>query len=174
MAFSGLFSNKIIFVDDLYFDTHIRETHHYNARLTQHPVEFGANITDNIFVNPTTFECDIMVSDTQSLVSVVSGVITGSPFSFINRAADALQKLNQLLVNRLPLKLVSGLASYENMYLIDIVGEKTSKSQSTLEATLIFQQVLIAGDTSFFGGNTGGAFSGRANRGNLQPNGAPS
>jgi hypothetical protein len=174
MAFSGLFSNKVLFVDDLYFDTHIRETHHYNARITQHPVEFGANITDNIFVNPTMFECDIMVSDTQSLVSVVSGVVAGSPFSFINRAADALQKLRQLLVNRLPLTIVTGLASYENMYLVDILGEKTSKNQSTLEATLIFQQILIAGDVSSFGGDTGGPFSGRANRGNLQPNGVPS
>ncbi len=153
MAISGIFFNTTLFVDDLYFDTHTQEDHLYSTRLTRKPVEFGANITDNIFVQPVVVKCNVLLSDSQTLVSFARG-LSDSPFDLINRKADGLLRLRQLQATRQPFRLITGLASYEDMFLVEIDAGITKESQTTLSASLTFEQVIIVGDSNVFNNNT--------------------
>jgi hypothetical protein len=119
------------------FDGTLRESHNSSVQVTEHPVEFGANITDNAIVLPREVQLDIMVGD------IYVSFSTPSQYNLSKRSSDALSELNRVLVNRIPVVVICNLAQYSNLMLININANQDKGSASTLVATLFFREILV-------------------------------
>lgn len=143
---SAFFSNTRPSVGGLVFDATMRENHDYEALITQHPVEAGANIVDNVVIDPVVVTLDIFVGSIYAINPLLLG-------NSINRPGDALAKLRQLMVNREPLTVVCRLASYQNMLIKSVIANQDIDSSSSLLATVTLQEAITVNDTGSTGTN---------------------
>ena len=142
--------NKIDVNPLLYqLDGVIKEQHSSRVQLTKHPVEYGVNISDHAIKQP--------------MKVIVDGVVTNSPFAkqLLNRlpgdavilknvvdvlqgerARNAYAGLIELQNERKPVRLQTGLLSYENMMLVDVSAP--NDIQDNLRVKLTFEEIFIA------------------------------
>ena len=124
-----------------FFDAVFREDHLSVVRMTEHPVQTGANIVDHAYLMPATLTMEIGMSDAmQSLVSGEWGVTDGIG----GKSVNAYQKLLSLQQSRLPLTVHTRLNKYENMVIEQISVQDDYKTQNGLRATITFRQLLVA------------------------------
>ena len=118
------------------FDAVISESHDYEALITDHPIEAGANPIDNIVIQPVLVTLNIFVGSiySTSFFSIAQGK---------NRPTDALGKLRQMMVDREPLTLVCRLASYDNMMIKSVVSAQDVDSSTSLLATVTLQEGIF-------------------------------
>jgi hypothetical protein len=142
MANTSIFSSPSTRVGALRFDGTIKEEHHYSLTLTNNPVEFGANITDNAFVNPTEVKLDVIVGDVYASI--------GQPTNYnpSKRSSDALRKLYKMMSDRKTITVICNLAKYTNLMLVDVMTSQSKANSSTLIATLTFNLVLVVDSNS--------------------------
>ena len=62
-------------IGGLFFDGFMKVSHESTLTVTEHPVESGASIVDNSYVNPRTIEMQIMMSDALSSVGVIIAAV---------------------------------------------------------------------------------------------------
>lgn len=126
----------------------ISEKHTNIVKLTQHPVEYGARITDHAIKQPYKI--------------VVRGVVTNTPLakqlnkklpnsgSILDQGTDSfkgtrIQSAYQGLINiqnkRWPVTLQTGLRSYSNMVLTSVSTPHDIKNR--LDLTMVFEEVII-------------------------------
>lgn len=121
-----------------YFDAIIRAEHTSALRITEHPVQNGANITDHAFSLPARLALDIGMSD--AMGSFVQGQWSGdSP-----KSVTAYQVLRKLQDDRLPLAVVTRLAAYENMLIEQIAAPDDARTLYGLRATVTLRQIIMA------------------------------
>lgn len=164
MINSGLFFNRKLKVGDIYFDGHTSELFEASALPTQQPVEFGANIVDNIVIQPYTLEVVIFVGDI-----IVINLNAKSIFNNFRKTPDALNVLYQAMVERNTLDVVCNLGYFPGMAIVNINANTDTDTVTGVLATLTLQQILFMGEVST---NTpiDKQYAPGVNRGMLQPN----
>jgi len=132
----------------LYPQVVIEEKHEDVLRITQHPVEQGAAITDHAFKMPATVELRAGWSNSPSnpgLLGAISSLVPN--FGNGNALRDIYTTLQGLQVNRSVVSLVTGKRNYTNMLLERLGLTTDEKSENALMITAVFQEVIFAQTT---------------------------
>lgn len=116
----------------------IREDHVDELRLTDHPVEQGANITDHSYKLPSTVTARYGWSNSTDAAD-------GDP-NYVNRLYNDLLTLQAGPANlggRQPFTLITGKRVYDNMLITSLRTHTDSESATTLFIEAKFQQVIF-------------------------------
>lgn len=129
-----------------YFDAVLRAEHISQRRLTQHPVQTGANITDHSFQLPAKLTMEVAVSDVMDCYDDVSfpdwqGSATGDD----KRTINAYQELRSLQKTGRAVDVVTRLYTFENMIIESINVVEDYRTRYEMRASIIFQQIITAG-----------------------------
>lgn len=121
-----------------FFDGIIRADHTKRVKLTDHPVQTGATITDHAIIEPKELSIEVAMSD------VMSDKVQGQFGSGNGRSQKAFDVLTEMQEKRRPLQVVTRLATYENMMITSIEVPDDFKTTSALRAMVTFKEVLMA------------------------------
>ena len=129
------------FGDLWYFDAVIRLDHQQSQRITQHPVQTGANISDHSFALPAQLTMEIGMSDVmQSYVPGQWGTDTSEP----TKSVQVYQSLVFWKDQGSPLTITTRLGVYENMVIAHISAPDDVKTMYGLKCLVTFQQIFTA------------------------------
>lgn len=143
-----------------FFDAVFHETHTSSVRMTEHPVQTGANIVDHAYMMPLKLSLEIGMSD--AMQSLVTSEWAGS----YTKSVSAYQTLKTLQSNRLPLTVHTRLNKYENMVIDTITADDTYKTYGGLRATIGMTQLLV-GVVATVSSSTDSQTTGSTNSGNV-------
>ena len=111
------------------------EEHRLDLRLTRHPVESGAILTDNAVKGQERLRLQGWVSDLQAAPGNELGH---------DRAADTWGAIVELFVNREPLEVVTALKVYHDMVITRAVAPVDKNTGRALKFTIDLAQILFA------------------------------
>ena len=139
-------SNTTIVYDDKdvawYFDAIIKLEHGESQRVTEHPVQTGANISDHSYALPAMLTLEIGMSEVMD--SVVFNQWGVSSESFSVRSFNAYQKLLEWKSAGLPLAIDTRLNHYENMVIQTLTSPDDIKTLWGLKCLVTFRQIFTA------------------------------
>ena len=145
MTIAKLFFTKGNFISTVELDIIISEGAVATARLTENPVENGANTNDHIIIEPMTFT-------TEGVVSNISSGFIGQFTTLINRfsgndskAKDAWEALLELQVSRVPFTLVQGLKEYRNVVILSLAENQDKDTANGLFFTATMKELIFVG-----------------------------
>ena len=121
-----------------FFDAFIRESHSGAVRVTEHPVQTGANISDHAFNLPDRLSVEIFVSDS------IDEVLTGQFSDYATKSASAYNTLRKLKEERQLVNINTRLYFYENMIIENMDVDDDYKTANSLRCHVGFRQVMIA------------------------------
>lgn len=120
-----------------FFDAFLEINHTHQSRITSHPVQTGANITDHIYVEPVELNMKIKMSD--CMQSLVGGQFTAN----YTRSVSAYNILRELQKSRIPFQVTTRLEIYQNMVIETLVVNDDVKNSSGLEVDVTLKQILV-------------------------------
>lgn len=145
MAIAQLFFKKGNFISTIELDVIINESATATSRVTENPVENGANVNDHIIIEPMTFI-------TEGVVSNVSSSVIGqfarlpSVFSQDNtKAKEAWNELLNLQISRTPFTLVQGLKEYRNVVILSLTENQNKDTANGLFFTATMKEFIFVG-----------------------------
>lgn len=115
----------------LSFDAILREQHRGSAKVTRHPVERGAAVTDHVNEDPDVVSIEAAVSEVS---------VDGSAVARIARALDILAELKsagELVTVATPHR------TYDDMKLVSYDGGREAARSAQLRVSLTFERVRI-------------------------------
>lgn len=118
-------------------DVVVEERHEDDLRITEHPVEKGAAITDHAYKNPA--RLDMRVVWTPSLSRVI-GSLFSQTISNINDIYDALLKVQ---ASRQVFDVVTKKRSYSNMLMERLTCVTDRDTENVLEIQFSLQQIIV-------------------------------
>lgn len=118
----------------LQFDANFDENHEYSKRITTHPVEDGAPISDHIISEQTAVDLLISFVD-----DPINEVVTG-----FDRARRKFRELKSIFDAEETFQLVTGLEVYDNVAIERISVPRTNRTGYAVEARVSFKQLSIA------------------------------
>lgn len=130
-------------IGDIEIPAIFEEVHVDSVRMTEHPVEIGAAITDHAYMQPreVLIRCGWSNSTLQTFVSAIKSIskeLFGSSASASAVASDYVSsvydKLRALMERRTPIYIFTGMCQYNNML---IVGLHVTRDASTSQALLV-------------------------------------
>lgn len=124
-------------INNYVFDGIVRAEHTKRTRITSHPVQTGANITDHAFIEPNELMLEIAMSD--AMRDKVAGQFgTGD-----GRSQKAYETLVAMQKARQPLTVVTRLETYNNMLIENISVPDDNKTIYGLSATVTLKEIFI-------------------------------
>jgi len=159
-----LFNRKAAKVGELQFDATIRESHQYNAEITDFPVEEGFDINDNIRKLPERYEMEGIVTNSP-IVSVFNNLIIDAvkgnsntneakvnsrvgEATFVEAAQNLLlslagRKIKGFQDNDIPkvFDIVTGLRVYNNMAIETLEFPRDGQTGQALRANITFKRI---------------------------------
>jgi len=120
------------------FDAYFSVQHDGDVTITTHPVESGAAVADNAYVNPQKLTFDIGMSD--CCTDIIPGQFSGG----VSRSVTAYSVLQTLKAQRIPMQVTTRLATYNNMLVQSISVQDTNKTAHGLRATVVLQEIFVA------------------------------
>lgn len=127
--------------DQFIFDAIFSTQHDTSLNITEHPVQSGANISDHAYEEAPKLTFDIGMSDV--MTSAIDGQFSGN-----SRSVSAYLKLRELQSQRLPITVVTRLATYNNMIVEIISTSDDNKTTSGLRATVTLKQIFVVSVTT--------------------------
>lgn len=124
------------------FDAILRADHNQTLRITEHPVQTGASITDHAYRMPPRIMLEIGMSD--AMESYDPDAWT----SDTSKSVSAYQTVLDLQKNRTLMMLKTRLDTYENCVIETIEAPDTYKTLNGLRMTVTFRQIFMATVTS--------------------------
>jgi hypothetical protein len=121
-----------------FFDAFLRMDHTSKLKITEHPVQTGAAITDHAFLEPTTLTMEIGMTDVAK--SIIPDQFTGG----WSRSVTAYQVLLELQRQRIPVQILTRLRLYKNMLIEVISVPDDYKTLYGLKVTVAFKEILVA------------------------------
>lgn len=137
-------------VGEISLDLILTETHSLNAAVTQHPVQDGSTISDHITILPRSGTMRVLVSnfslstaegDAQAAWDEIYAQGEAAQKTLPNRAADAWEKLKDLVKRRELVKIVTALEVYEDMALTRVETVRDGDTGDALEIDIDYEQV---------------------------------
>lgn len=126
------------------------ERYHDSLRITEHPVEANASITDHAFVEP----CEVMIrcgwsnSSLAALTGAIQALFSGGAPSVSDYVSSIYSQLLALHQSRKLLDITTSKRQYSNMLIQRLQVETDSKSNSVLMVTAICRQVIVVSTQS--------------------------
>ena len=145
MAIAQLFFKKGNFIGEIELDVIISEGASATVRVTENPVEFGANTNDHIIIEPMTF---IMVGVVSNISSSAIGQFTRVPTVFsqgTSKAKEAWEALLEMRANKTIFDLKQGLREYKNTTLLTLAANQDKDTANGLFFTSSFKEFIFAG-----------------------------
>ncbi len=130
-------SKSPIMIDGYTIDAAISEDHSFDADVTDHPVETGADITDNIQAKPIQVTIDALVSDTPIGPLQASRDNDGNDPPSRNAYATMLAIRDQ----RKTVTITTSLAVFENMALTSLSVPRNAQNGEALRFKAVFKQI---------------------------------
>lgn len=125
-------------IGGLFFDGFMKVSHESTLTVTEHPVESGASIVDNSYVNPRTIEMQIMMSD------ALSSYVEGQFVEKYTRSVSAWDALVKIQEQRIPVSVHTRLSTYKNMIIVSLRAEDTAETYNGLNATVSLREIPVA------------------------------
>lgn len=128
----------------MHIDATISEGHECNSEITNHPVEFGANVSDHAIVQPRVFSM-------QGFISAVdlrgnAGILDGAFY----RGHTAWEELKKAWQEIRPLAIQTNLDNYTNLFITNLKTSQTWRNSLSLEFEATFQEVIIVSTTDTY------------------------
>jgi hypothetical protein len=124
-----------------YFDAVVRNDHSQSQRITQHPVQDKANISDHSFSLPAQLSMEIQMSDVMDSFSPGQW---GNDSSDPTKSVVAYQKLVDWKNKGIPLVITTRLDTYENMVVASVTSPDDLRTLYGLKCMVSFQQIFVA------------------------------
>lgn len=125
-------------IGGFFFDAYLRLDHTRKTKITQHPVETGAAITDHAYVEPAELIIEVGMSD--SCVSFIQGQFNQR----YSRSVSAIDTLWKLQEQRIPMDVLTRLKLYKNM-LIEVISVPDDwQTLNSLKATVTLREIIVA------------------------------
>jgi len=157
--------NQLVYIKTniggFFFDAVLREDHTESVKVTDHPVQTGANISDHAYNMPAKLTMEIGMSD--AMDSIVTGQFTG----WYTKSVSAYQMIKQLKEARLPLRVLTRLNLYENMIIEEINTPDDFKTLNGLRCTVTMKEIFVV-EVSKTTVSTRVQTTGQTNRNNQQ------
>lgn len=153
-------------LDGYFFDAVLKTDHSSKLKITEHPVEEGAAITDHAYVEPRSLTLEIGMSD------VCMSFVDGQFAQKSSRSVSAYEVLKQLQSNRIPLKVFTRLDVYENMLIETITSPDDYKTMFGLRAAIGLREIIVVTTSTVALPNrtsTQPQKTGATNKGTVQP-----
>lgn len=138
MAIAQLLFKKGNFISTVELDIIINEGASATSRLTENPVENGANVNDHIIIEPMTFT-------TEGMVSNISSDVIGQFSQNSNKAQEAWSDLLELQINRQPFTLIQGLREYNNIVILSLAEQQDKDTANGLFFTATMKELIFVG-----------------------------
>jgi hypothetical protein len=127
----------VVIINGYVVDATFSEDHMFDADVTDHPVEQGANIADNVRLKPYTVVLDCIVSDTP-----IGGVALLRDDGSVP-SADTFTYMYNLWAARQPVTISDSLATFPNVVLKSLSMPRTAREGGALHFKAGFEQVII-------------------------------
>lgn len=133
-------------VTQYFFDAVFNTQHESQRQITEHPVQWGAAITDHSYQLPAYVNLQIGMSDSMDQFT------TDNSYSYLStigkgKSVNAYEAFFQLQEMGAPLTLVTRLKRYTNMLIQGINTNDDSTTANALKCTITFKEIFI-GQTS--------------------------
>jgi hypothetical protein len=153
-------------IGGFFFDAIIRTEHTSMLKITEHPVQTGANIVDHAYMEPAMVVMEIGMSD--AMDTMVSGQFT----SRYTKSVSAYQTLLDLQQARLPLQVHTRLNLYKNMLIEEITAPDDFKTQFGLRCTVTMKEIFVV-EVSTTTVSARPQSTGSTSKGSIQPEPLP-
>ncbi len=132
-------------IGGVFFDGFFDIEHKSDLRITSHPVQMGASISDHAFLEPVELTMTVKMSDCNE--DIIQGQFTqeGDENAWLyKRGCTAFQVLQDLQRIRIPLSVHTRLRHYENMLIKSVVAPDDYDRLYGMEATVTLQEIIVA------------------------------
>jgi len=132
-----------------FFDAVINTNHTTTRQITEHPVQWGANISDHSYQMPARVEMEIGMSDSMACFNLsTANLLDGRAYNYLTPANDtktknAYQAFIDLQKLGSPIVLNTRLNRYENMVIESIATSDNYRTQNALRCTIAFKEIFI-------------------------------
>jgi hypothetical protein len=120
-----------------FFDAFLRVEHSSSLKITSHPVQSGANISDHAYMEPVTLVMEVGMSD--AMDSLIPNQFKG----FDTKSVTAYNVLTDLQESRVPFEVHTRLKHYTNMLIENISTADDFKTMNGLRCTVTMKQILL-------------------------------
>lgn len=120
-------------------DVVVSEMHEDEVVVTEHPVDFGANIADHAYVKPATVVCTFGWSDSSMLIN---SVLSGSILRGVAQISDVYEAFLTLMRKRVPLSLSTGKRSYDCVIITKVREVTNVDTEAALKLEVHFREVI--------------------------------
>jgi hypothetical protein len=127
-------------IDGYIIDASVVEEHSFDADVTEHPVESGANIADHVRSKPARVTIDGVVSDTP-IGNVADLRIADDPGALPSN--DAFTRLLLIRQLREPVTIETDIRTYDNMVLQSLSVPRSKETGEALMFRATFVEVII-------------------------------
>ena len=124
-------------INGYFFDAIIRADHNTSRRITEHPVQSGASISDHSYQLPAKLTLEIGMSD--AMDSFVKG-----QWAVAGKSQSAYNKLVELQSSGKPLTITTRLNYYTNMGIESISAPDDKSTTYGLRCSVTFRQIITA------------------------------
>jgi len=121
-----------------FFDAYLRMTHSSQLKMTEHPVQAGASLTDHAFLQPRTLTIEVGMTDVAQ--SYIPGQFSGGQ----SRSIQAYRVLMDLQAMRIPIQVHTRLHLYQNMLIEVLSAPDDYTTRHGLRCSVTFKEVLVA------------------------------
>lgn len=130
-----LFKKRNAEIGSITVDAAVSERHKSGSKVTRHPIEAGAAITDHVQPMPDELTLEGVVSDTPTdFLAFLGGG---------DRSSTAYKGLLDIIAKRTPIKIVTTLRTYENMVLEGLEVPRDAKKGNIVHFTVSATQIRI-------------------------------
>jgi hypothetical protein len=130
--------SAVIRIGDMLVDAAIREEHSFEADVSEHPVEKGANITDHVRARPPMLVIEGIVSDTPLADDVIAARPVGETPS-----TEARARLFDIWHAGEPVEVETTVAVYSNMIMQSFVITEDAETGEACGFRATFKQIRI-------------------------------
>jgi hypothetical protein len=121
------------------FDALITDATDLSVTITDHPIEDGADVSDHVRDDPDQLRLDIIVSQTPA--NIPDLVKTTAAMDFF-RQEEAWQRLVDLLKRHAFVRVVTSVATWEDMVIQSLSRSRSSTVGQALEATIKVKKIV--------------------------------
>lgn len=124
------------FFADLVFDIYENETHASTAKVTTHPVERGARITDHVVQESDTLTLVARVSNTPIVSEAAAQVIGATLVDNVGLIDRAYERLKKMKTDGEAITVFTNLRTYENMVIVSASVQRDASTGDALATTI--------------------------------------
>jgi len=144
-------------------DVSVTESHVRQAQVTEHPVEDGSVIGDHKIYKPKVISLTAVISDTPlGLLQLVAQVFQ-NPFATKTVSQKGWDNLNKMYSEDEPIEIITGLESYTNMHIENLVANRNANTTGGVSFRARFKEIkVVETKTTSFGVRTLGGLNAAA------------